>query len=274
MTADYTKKQLLAAMPKELEASPRLLRTWVEAGLMSPPRRRGRGRGGGSSATYSENQLQLFRTLLEHRKRGARPAQLANVPVWLWLGYGEEHVSLGQVRRALTTWGRAVRSAPRSSADSSAARVTRSLSGRRVKPSRQRWLRTVLADISTELLVDRHELSQAAREVIDPQHTRKPRGPVGAQLRPEAYSELVAARVDALELIIGSSDKVFTDEEFLEARTTYLDARADYARRVGDFQRDPEIGDLFETPSPEVEINSAAQHLVELLGLQRRNPRK
>lgn len=275
MAERYTKAQLLdAAAMSGLEASPRLLRGWVQAGLLDHPERKGRGRARGIAATYSANQLQLFLTLLQHRRNGARPWQLANLPVWLWLRFGDEYVPLRQVRVALMTWRKAVVSTAWSRTDSSAAHVTQLLSAPGARQGRQRWLRTVLANVPGDLDVDLGELVEAARGVIDPERTGIPRGPVGAQLFPEGYSELVAARVEALNAISDLAPRPFSDEEFVSARNAYRRATADYRRHVQQFRADPDIGKIFETRSPEQEINSACQNLSELLGLLRRNSGK
>jgi hypothetical protein len=58
--AEYTADQMVAAATGEgLPSSRRLVRDWVELGLLDRPRKRGLGRGKGTVAIWSENQLQL-----------------------------------------------------------------------------------------------------------------------------------------------------------------------------------------------------------------------
>ncbi|MDQ3690972.1 MAG: helix-turn-helix domain-containing protein [Chloroflexota bacterium] len=279
MGKEFTKEELLdAAREAGLVASPRLLRAWVQAGLIDRPARKSRGRAKGVVGYYSENQRILFLALLRNRQAGASLKQLANLPVWLWLRFGDEYVPLRQVRGALVTWRKAVVSAGWTKADLSAAHVTKLLSAPGARQGRQRWLRSVLADIPADLDVDVGELVDAARGVIDPGRTGIPLGPEGAQLFPEGYSELVVARLEALNGIREFSPRPFSDEEFMSARSAYRRTTADYQQNVQEFQADSEIGDIFETPSVEGKMNSACQNLTMLLGLLRRNsgekPRK
>lgn len=275
MGNEFTKEQLLDdAREAGLDGSPRLLRTWVQSGLIDRPALKSGGRAKGVVGYYSENQRRLFLTLLRHRQAGATLKQMTNLPVWLWLRWGDAYVPVRQVRLALLAWRKAVPSAGRTKRDTSAANVTQLLAAPGVRQGHHRWLRTMLADIPVDLDVDLAELVSAARAVIDPARTNIPRGPVEAQLFPEGYSELVAARLEALNALEEFSPRPFSDEEFTNARNAYRRDTVDYRRRVKEFRADPDIGQIFEIPSAEQEINSACQNLTELLGLLRRNSGK
>ncbi len=114
----YSRDEMLRAVAaKGFQASPRLVTDWVGLGLLDRPTRRGRGRGRGIEATWPENQLRLFLVLLGHRRRGVHVGPLANVPVWLWLAWGEDYVPLRQARRALSTWLAADEKAPANRGD-------------------------------------------------------------------------------------------------------------------------------------------------------------
>jgi len=259
----YTARHMLEAADEYgLPASPRLLREWVQLGLLDRPEVRGRGRAFGVRGTYSSNQRQLFVALLQLRERKARRAQLAKIPVWLWLRWGDEYAPLRQVRRALETWEIGIRSASWSKTDARAAQLATAVSAPGARQHKKRWFRTVLSDIATDAAYDRSEFISAGREIMDPDRTNSFRGPVDASLGPEQYADLIDARLEAISRL-----SEFSDEEFSEARDFYRYARADYAQRYGGFHLDPDIGRIFEAPTDNREIDSACLRLVEILGL-------
>lgn len=101
----YSRAQLLqAARARCANASERLITDWVERGLLDRPVRRGLGRGKGTAAGWPASQYRLWEQLLIHRGRGAGIGDLCNLPVGLWIYFGDAYVQLRQVRRALATW--------------------------------------------------------------------------------------------------------------------------------------------------------------------------
>ncbi|WP_445185548.1 hypothetical protein ACTXG6_45770 [Pseudonocardia sp. Cha107L01] len=82
----------------------RLVRDWGHLGLLDRPSRRPAGRHGSRKALYSANQRGLFLTLLHHRTRAASVRALAQVPIYLWLYWGDDYVPTRQARRAVGTW--------------------------------------------------------------------------------------------------------------------------------------------------------------------------
>lgn len=103
-SARYTKAELIRlANEVRLGATERLLTDWIELGLIGAPSRRALGRGKGSSGgTWSQNQKDLFLTVWA--KRADAPIRdLCNIPVYLWVWWGEEHVALRQVKRSMAT---------------------------------------------------------------------------------------------------------------------------------------------------------------------------
>src|SRR5205809_339547 len=101
----FTKVALLAeAQRAGFTASSRLITDWVSVGLLDQATRRGRGRGRGLTATWPEEQKNLFLTVLKKRQETARIAPLCNIPVFVWLWWGDSFIPLRQVRRALNTW--------------------------------------------------------------------------------------------------------------------------------------------------------------------------
>src|ERR1039458_149665 len=83
---------------------PRLITDWVSLGLLDKPDQRGRGRGKGKQYTWPPSQGRLLVTLLNKRAEGVGRITLTNVPVVLWLIWGEGYVPLRQASKALATW--------------------------------------------------------------------------------------------------------------------------------------------------------------------------
>jgi hypothetical protein len=83
----------------------RLITDWVSIGLLDKAKRRPKGRGS-TSGVWSENQANLFWTLLEKRRNQSQVAALANVPIYFWLNWGDEYVPQRQLRRAMRTWAK------------------------------------------------------------------------------------------------------------------------------------------------------------------------
>ena len=86
------------------QATDRLFADWQEVGLIDQPVKRGLGRGKGILALWPESQLRLWLLLLDKRKETSQIPNLCNVPVGLWVYFGDEYVSLRQVRKCMTTW--------------------------------------------------------------------------------------------------------------------------------------------------------------------------
>lgn len=85
-------------------ASERLFVDWQEAGLIDQPEKKGLGRGKGIVARWPESQLRLWLLLLDKRRETTQVPNLCNIPVGLWLYFGDEYASLRQVRRSMKTW--------------------------------------------------------------------------------------------------------------------------------------------------------------------------
>jgi len=107
----YSREQLLNAAAEiqlregfSVEVSDRLIADWTELGLLDRPVKRGLGRGKGIVAGWPETQLQLWMVLVRKRREVTRIADLCNLPVALWMYFGEQYVPLRQVKLALSTW--------------------------------------------------------------------------------------------------------------------------------------------------------------------------
>jgi hypothetical protein len=91
--------------------SRRTLADWPKWGLLALATTSGRGPNEGVERSWSANEVQVFLMVVRKRLEGqCRRAALANIPVFMWLLLGPEHVPHEQVRRALATWTRAAQS--------------------------------------------------------------------------------------------------------------------------------------------------------------------
>jgi hypothetical protein len=261
----YTTAQLVSgAAGAGFGASARLVRSWVQVGLLDQPTVRGLGRGRGVTATWPRAQADLFLDLLEVRGQGASLVELCNLPVWVWLRQQDEAVPLRQVRRALSTWVRHAAHPPWSATQTSAARVVGLISRPGTKRGVRKRLKTELASQAAGGLeaFDRDSLIDAGREAVEA--GRGPRGPSGAQLDARLLADQLEAQV------IGAAHlEQTTDAEFIAARQVYRATKQGYAEEYERFATDPELGNLFEEPGFTSEIPAACRDLVLVLGAQR-----
>ena len=256
----YTVRDLVeSARPHRADVSARIVRRWVQAGLIDAPSRRGLGRGRGIEATWSGRQRRLFLELIRSQQRGASIPSLCNMPVWLWVWWGDPYVPLRQVRRALDTWAEARTNPTWSDALSVARAVVGKLAIAGTKRSVLRLFRQAIADQAAGAF-DRDALRDAAKDAIEGEARRR-RGPIGAQLDASRYADLVAMRFEALDHRADLSDDVFES-----ARMLLHDAKADYDRKRPAFEADPDLGPFFAETTTSDEINLACLDLVTALG--------
>lgn len=246
-----------------LSASPRLLRRWVQLGLIDRPLRRGLGRGRGVEATWSANQARLLLELLKAQTSGANIGALCRVPVWLWLRWGDDYVPVRQVRRAMRTWSEFARRPSWTDADRVARDVVELVKAPGVRRGVRRRLRQVIAEQVGGGFREA-ELLSAARDVIDiaPGTTR---GPAEAPLSAARYTALVANRNAAIDRLPAT-----TDEEFEAARAIYRVVGSLYDRDQPSMVEDSDLGALFGPRDAAAEILFACSDLVTILGFEHR----
>lgn len=101
----YETKELLAYVRScGFKVNEDLLRDFQKQGLMSyPTEKRRRGQ-----ALWTEQQGNLLRTLcMMKEKHKWKPSQSCNLPVWIWLYWGDEYgVTFDQVKRSMGIWAR------------------------------------------------------------------------------------------------------------------------------------------------------------------------
>jgi len=244
-------------------ASARSVRRWVQFGLLDRPVVRGRGRGQGVLALWSDNQLRLFVELTRAQQRGASIPSLCNLPIWLWVWWGDSYVPLRQVRRALETWASARTRPSWSDALTVARAVVGKLAIAGTRRAVLRLFRQTIADQAAGAF-DPDTLRAAAKDAIEGEARRR-RGPIGAQLDAARYADLVAMRFEALDHLDGLSE-----DDFESARLLLHHTKADYERKRPTFEADPDLGHLFSDTTQSDEINLACLDLVTALGAVRR----
>ncbi len=266
MAMSYTNEILIAeAKAKGYDVSARLITDWVQLGLLDRPEKHGLGRGRGFIAVWAEAQCHLFLTLLDKRREAKRIGPLCNIPVWLWLFWGDAYVPLRQVRRALRTWGE-FQGVPRKGvAWKHGRKAGENFINQIGHPDAAKKDRKALQDAIAGMLYrgefDRQRLLPLVRRVFDPHDTGKSRGPAGSQFSPEDIVTLIEARYEALHEL----DKL-DDSLFEWARFTYLTGLQEYQRDRPQLAADPDLGKLFTQPDLNEMVLGSCSHLITLLG--------
>ncbi len=260
--ARHTGDELVAlAAASGLTATKRLIRRWVQLGLLDHPSRVGLGRGRGIRATWSGHQAQMLLRLLKAQQSGASVAAPCRLPVWLWLRWGDEFVPLRQVRQALATWQSFVENPTWSGSEAASRAVVAALAA----PGARRAVRTRLRGVVARQAFgdfDADELRTAAKDAM---HEGAVRDASRARLAAaDDYTDLVTARKAALDQL-----QQITEEEFTEARDVYRLAVVRYKADQPKLAKDPEIGSFYSPRTVEEEVNAACIDLITLVGLSR-----
>jgi len=233
VTDGATKADLVAlAAAVGRPVTPRLIDDWVSHGLLDQPVRRGLGRGRGSVAGWPPNQVKLLERLLRARATARRVKTLCNIPVWLWLAWGDEYVPLRQAKKALTTWAQGSSTTPwghtRTAAQAAAIGLPSSVGAKA-----RRMVGRLLTEALERGTLDEVRLVQTLAKAPDA----------------ESLVRVLRARFTALEAISSIDDD------------TYLEARASYRalnppKRAGD-------------PDLEERMTNACLDLLTLIGFER-----
>jgi hypothetical protein len=209
----------------------RLVFDWIEQGLLDRTTVISRGRYG-RKGFLPEHQLQLFLTLLQHRRKSPHAKKiwgLLNIPVWAWLWWGDEVVPLRQVKRAVKTWAGVMRRGETMRNALKAARAVAGRLGQAPSPKGGRPLLSVskLAAVIQQGRLDTEAVADALRPVPATRvHGLKLTG------RPEMSGEqvikLISARHDAIIHL-----ETIGDEQFEAARKYYRQTYPLYLQSVG-----------------------------------------
>lgn len=239
-------------------ATPRLVFDWIEKGLLDRTTIVSRGRHG-RKGYLPEQQLELFLTLLLHRYKAPRSKKIAgllNIPVWVWLWWGDEFIPLRQVRRALKTWAAVM---ARGDTTRNALQAARALAGDLGRPPSPRGGRPLLsvrrlADMIHQGRFDKEGLAEAVRTLAsgDGKGRKVVIEPTQPKMSPEQVVMLIGRRIDAITHL----DEI-PDDMLLAARDQY---KHTYPRYL-----------LSSPATAEESLNQACVDLVTGLGLIRSN---
>lgn len=204
---------------------------WTARGLIDQPRRRGTGRGS-ERAVRSDNQARLLFELLRMHRHTPKLAALANMPVYVWLGWGENYVSIRQVRRAMRTFVIGHANEPARKARQSASdHIARLGLGKVPKAVRTR-LEDVLIAMSSApqagLGKHRDEFERALRDVVAPERTDLELPQI------ETTVALVDARMRGAAIFReGNDQETFPDSLMRRLQAFYKATRPDYIASTG-----------------------------------------
>jgi hypothetical protein len=263
----YTKEEMLAqAASVGYKVSVRLFDDWVQAGLLGNAEFRdwpGRTHGSGSTARWSQQQHKLFLALLRHRQKGniRENGALCNIPVWLWLYWGElGGVSLKQVRRAMHTWTAYWRGQSYATVRKSARELVALASYAR--GTNKRELVEELSHIGVSGAdIDDEELRYLLDQVIGP-HAK---GPEQAPFSTDYIASMLGIRSLAMQQV----DDVLAQSDALWewAKVAQLTACTEYQQMQPEFASDPHLGDRFPRQTVTALIESSCYYLFTLLGI-------
>jgi hypothetical protein len=160
----YRAEDLIAyASTVRAGANRRQVTEYISLGFLDHPRKPGLGRGIGSApGTWSWAQRELFRVLWAQRPL-LTTAELSNFPVYLWMFWGDQHVPLRQVRKAMKTWLSRVQFVSTAAADYAAGEMLRIFAKQANSPAHRQLLAEALRGQKPDLDEVRKELSRAAK---------------------------------------------------------------------------------------------------------------
>jgi hypothetical protein len=268
----HTMQELIAtAKEAGYSPTPRMVQDWIELGLLDRPERHGRGYRRGISATWSEHQLGLFCSLLEHRRRVNRVAVLCNIPVWTWLYFGDDYVPLRQVRRALDTWGGWTTNVSWAAAKRSAHQLLDVTTHPQARQADKRdfFHAVVPMCFRPNRRFNEEALLPLLQRVIDPKGSGLSWTLGGMEVTPQAVADLVKARLRA---VVALADKRVDDSLFHWARYSDIVARADYQWRLAHITTGDTTTGMATVPTLGDMAPRACVDLVTLLGLGLDNP--
>lgn len=262
----YTRQHLVElAADDGHQITPRLISDWVAIGLLDKGTPRGRGRGKGKSYLWPPNQAELLRLLLDKRAEAGR-STLCNIPVALWLLWGNSYVPLRQIRRALRTWVEGWATVSGGRADQAARNVLERFDHPDADPRDRELVSELVAKAVYTGEFDQSGLAVALRRLADPNDSGLVRGSLGLG-NADDYVQMVLARLRA-----ASQLEKAPGDMFVRARDAYrligplADPGATRVEIGGEFLSLRELGS--RQASLEEATNSACIDLITLLGLE------
>ncbi len=187
-----------------------MITDWVEVGLLDAPTRTGAGRGKGSKpALFSANQRRLFTSLIQKRAETNKTSQLARIPMYLWVCWGDDYVPTRQARKAFRTWAKDTLRVGDKHAQANAKVIVEQVAADSAPQQEVTELTNLLARVAHQgRLDDPAELENLLDIVIDPQGTGQRLGPPGLQVDARQYvTSLVRSQVALNHVLDGTLEE-------------------------------------------------------------------
>jgi hypothetical protein len=261
-----------AARERGFNPSQRLIKDWVGLGLLDRADRRGRGRGRGVEASWPQNQKDLLLALLDKRRGVSRVTTLCNLPVAVWLWWGDEYVPSWQALRALTTWAGANAHASWQRACWTAEQLVGRFIGGDVASAERERVVQLIARMAHGQPFDAEAVKTALAGILD---RRWNEGPPAMRITPDGYVFLTQARLTAVTWL---RDKSVETSALTWARTEYVASRQEYEQLLPKLvEADPDRAALLRPAAGDGTIllpttvdelfNNACIDLLTLLGI-------
>ena len=266
-----TIEDLLAdARAQGFPATKRLIHDWIALGLLDHPQRRTTGGAGGSEkALFPWTQRNLFRLLVQKRPEVTAIAALCNIPVGLWLWWGDDYAPTSQVQRALQTWaGKVPTKVSWQLARRQARQATDFLDDQGASRDQRQHLIDVMAKIAySGKLHDQAQLVRAVEAVFDPARSGRVFGSGLATATAHSLVALIAGRLRGAE----RARQRASFAELQRARAIYRDTRMQWAKERPILaqhlaRRSDEV--LFAPEGLQELFDRACSELMLILGLQ------
>lgn len=186
--------------------------------------------------------------------------------------WGDEHIPLRQVRRALTTWIGDPRLS-RADAAATAREILRHLDNPAATKAARRTLLRMVEDFCYTADFDRDILDRDIRDVFEPgaEQARRAVGHPAAPLVADSMINLIQARLAAIE---GLSAGEINDQALYQARQVHLLHYAEYALQQPALSvaAPTDRPGLYEPVTVETALNNSCGHLLTAVGLVAADP--
>lgn len=264
----FTKKEMYHVLRSQgLRVDDSFLEDLQKLGLMLPPAdRRGKGRGKGNPGLWSGHQVELLKSLCQFRDRQKLHSVAArcNLPVWVWLYWGDEYgITLEQVQRVITTWAKRVQSISLEEAQRSAHHLVGLVA------NHDTGGRQLAQQELAQLLYDREDDADALYgslcHAFDP--IRPANGPQQLSVRPELIVDTIRARRAAIEALVNHQH--LPDIHWLWARHVHLWSMYSYLRDLPGYAREAtgtSVVSLFSQETLETLFPKACTEFALVLG--------
>ncbi len=256
---------LMDAADRKFPATVRMIRDWVSLGLLDHPERRGRGAAHGSDkAVWPWTQRNLFRLLIDKRPQVKGVMPLCNIPVAIWLWWGEPYVRTAQAQRVLATWAGKVGSISWPTARERARELADFLDDLDASRYQRERLIDALAKTARARRIHQ-DLHDALHEVFDPAGEGRSYGSTRFPLTEEHLLELIEYRIKGLERAAGPAPL----DELERARLLYRDGIRSYAAERKQLLATPirpQDNTMWDEPTWEHLVNHACYHVSVTLG--------